>query len=382
MALGEPFYFVICIVTSFLAVSLGIILTVFKSRHNIANIYLGLLMFCYATFFVPGLFEAIGILDKMTWIIRTNFLLGTFVGPFTYLYCKSSIQEETLSLKDQWFHYLPFLFSLYFFIPTATATPEQKLGFYHDLVSTGLSPEPAWIVMAVLLHVLVYRLMAVIMVHRYYRHLVNSQSSIDASFHRWLLFLSIALLVPVISSSVLTVTSTKILPVFVGLIALSLFIFIVHFTFIISPKFFHRFPVVVPVPEMAGQILTKYKGSNLQEHHKERIASKLLDHMKIQKPYLNTDLNISELAKQIDIPSHQLSQIINERLGRNFMEFINGYRINEAKAKLSEDRNQKYTILTIAEDSGFNSKSAFYASFKKNVGCTPSQYRRGVAEEV
>jgi AraC-like DNA-binding protein len=97
--------------------------------------------------------------------------------------------------------------------------------------------------------------------------------------------------------------------------------------------------------------------------------------MKQHKPYLNPELSLQMLANQLDIPPHYLSQVINEQLGQNFFDFINSHRIEEVKARLLDPQYTHLTILAIAFDSGFNSKSAFNSAFKNQTGLTPSQFR-------
>jgi AraC-like DNA-binding protein len=90
-------------------------------------------------------------------------------------------------------------------------------------------------------------------------------------------------------------------------------------------------------------------------------------------------LTLPVLARQLDCSPNHLSQVINEKLNENFFDFVNRHRIEEAKRLLTQDeRPQK--ILAIALDTGFNSKSAFYNAFKKQVHMTPAQYRSHLAE--
>src|SRR5690606_27791963 len=101
----------------------------------------------------------------------------------------------------------------------------------------------------------------------------------------------------------------------------------------------------------------KYKTTLLQQDKKALYLQQLNDYMRGQKPFLNADLTLPELAGLLGIPAHHLSQIINSEYGRNFYDFINGYRLQEA-ARLLKDQgyNDKY-ITQIMYDSGFNSKS-------------------------
>jgi AraC-like DNA-binding protein len=98
--------------------------------------------------------------------------------------------------------------------------------------------------------------------------------------------------------------------------------------------------------------------------------------MQEHKPYLDPLLTLDSLAKQVFMPSRQLSQVINRHFKQNFFEFINCYRIEESKLLLSDKINAKLTMLDIMYKAGFNSKATFNTFFKKTVGLTPTQYKK------
>ena len=120
----------------------------------------------------------------------------------------------------------------------------------------------------------------------------------------------------------------------------------------------------------------KYESSSLTQKQKEKYLSLLLDHMDKQKPFLRQELTLSELAQALDINAKYLSQVINELTKKNFMDFINGYRIEEAKKLFNSSRHQHFTIVAIAQEVGFKSRSAFYSAFKKVTGQTPTEFKR------
>ena len=103
---------------------------------------------------------------------------------------------------------------------------------------------------------------------------------------------------------------------------------------------------------------------------------KLLSFMKSEKPYLDSKLTIHQLAKQLDTNSKYLSKILNTEFEKNFVSFINHYRIEAAKLFLLDEEYRLFTIEAIAEKSGFNSKSAFNTAFKKITQKTPSQFKK------
>ncbi len=106
---------------------------------------------------------------------------------------------------------------------------------------------------------------------------------------------------------------------------------------------------------------------------------KLLDYMDSQKPYLDPELTLSDLAGQLSMGRNQLSLLINSGIGDNFYNFVNTYRVNEVKRLINEDKSKRYTIMALAHDAGFNSKSSFNHIFKKVTGLTPSEYRNGLS---
>lgn len=100
----------------------------------------------------------------------------------------------------------------------------------------------------------------------------------------------------------------------------------------------------------------------------------LLDFMKAQKPYLDDKLTLQKLAEQMNMPEKQLSLLINQYTGKHFFDFINEFRINDAKVLLKEQ--PQLTVLEILYEVGFNSRSSFYTAFKKETHQTPTDYRK------
>jgi AraC-like DNA-binding protein len=117
----------------------------------------------------------------------------------------------------------------------------------------------------------------------------------------------------------------------------------------------------------------KYKTSALTEDNLQHIANKLENAMLHEQLYLDASLSLPKLAKSISISSNYISQTLNVRLNVNFFDYVNGYRVKHAKNELT---NSNKTVLDIAMDAGFNSKSAFYTAFKKYTGKTPVQYKQ------
>lgn len=116
----------------------------------------------------------------------------------------------------------------------------------------------------------------------------------------------------------------------------------------------------------------KYARSALSDADLARIADKLHAAMRGQRLYRNPDLTLRDLGDATGIAESYLSQTLNSRVGRNFYEYVNGWRIDEARARL---RDGDESVLRICTDVGFNSRSTFNATFRKLTGVTPSAYR-------
>ena len=119
-------------------------------------------------------------------------------------------------------------------------------------------------------------------------------------------------------------------------------------------------PLVEKEPELVGN-LSSYK-------------EKVEGYMKKNKPYTNPGLTLNELAQKLKLTPHLLSKIINEGYDKNFFDFINEYRIEEFKQRFEDPRNRQYTMLAIAFEVGFNSKTSFNRAFKKMTQQTPREF--------
>ncbi len=97
--------------------------------------------------------------------------------------------------------------------------------------------------------------------------------------------------------------------------------------------------------------------------------------MKTEKPYLDSELNLIKLSEMVSVSGHHLSYVINAGFQKNFFQYVNEYRVEYAK-KLLEDKNSKFSILGIAYESGFNSKTSFNTTFKKLTRTTPSEFKK------
>jgi|GEM_PF-1693231 len=119
----------------------------------------------------------------------------------------------------------------------------------------------------------------------------------------------------------------------------------------------------------------RYKTSSLHRKKVNKYMNEILNVMKEEKPYLDPEMSVSKMASRLGIPKEYISQIVNQRFYMNFNQFLNKYRVEEAKKLLLDPKESQFVVLKIGYDVGFNSKSTFNAAFKKFTGLSPSEYR-------
>lgn len=129
---------------------------------------------------------------------------------------------------------------------------------------------------------------------------------------------------------------------------------------------------------LLNMLRQKYEKSKLDDTEVCKLTSLLEEHMSSKKPWLNSELSITDVARSIGVTRHQLTQAINERLGMNFNSYINGYRIRYIVDEMEKGATDecRRTFLELAMNAGFNSKATFNRVFRDITGMTPSQYRR------
>ncbi|PJJ59664.1 helix-turn-helix domain-containing protein [Hymenobacter chitinivorans] len=131
-----------------------------------------------------------------------------------------------------------------------------------------------------------------------------------------------------------------------------------------------------PEPAVSAAMAAQTPAAPEAEAELTRWTARLLTHMQTARPYLAPELTLGELAAQLRTNTSWLSRVINTGCGQNFNDFINEYRVREAEVRLQNPRFRHYTLLAVALDAGFNSKSTFNRVFKKLRGTTPGEVPR------
>lgn len=343
--------------------------------HRRANQCLALLLLVLSLILTEFLLSILGLYTRWPHLIFSTAALWYVVGPLFYCYLRLVLWESFAeSWKEAW-HFMPFIVVFgSIVLPFYLLPGEVKLA---AVQSGQRSAKEIVFNYGVFVQLLAYVMASARIVRRFEASCKHEASGIRVFPLQW-----ITLLLGLLAAYVFVAFAASVLPMTLGvsingmapLIILSFLIHVVGYTAIRQPE--KLFPVRehAATPDEGKLTEEKYQTSSLMPGEAKQGLEKLRRLMETEQPFLNSDLKLADLAAYLDMPPHHLSQIINQELGENFYEFVNQYRIDEAKKRLVDPANAHMTILAIALDAGFNNKSSFNRVFKKSTGMSPSAY--------
>ncbi len=304
-----------------------------------------------------------------------NFLfLGSFSywlqGPLLYGYVASLLYREFRLRWRDLAHVLPaaiigvVLISQYYLLPNA-----EKVALMDDM-SFMWSPLMKTFITGWHLSVIAYGSACLVMLLRYRRQLQQHYANLEDRERRWLTWIILGFVLIAGWKLLVHLLGERLGDEVSNLLGIAshyfVFLFVNSLVFV-SIRYTHLFTGLTPNRNYSDS--EPYKPEQV-----ERVEKFMLS----EKPYLTQDITLETLARRLSLPERTLSRILNQHFGKNFFEFINSYRVEEAKKLLASPACQHWTMLEILAESGFTSKSTFNAIFKKQLGQTPSQYRQSV----
>ena len=308
-------------------------------------------------------------------IYPTPFLIAPLILGYVTLLTHPNFKFK----KKYLLHFLPFLLNVIFFTVTFyLKSGEYKIQRFEASRTTVTPVDYFWSISHVI-YTIPYLIAGVMVIKKHRQRIQNSFSSIDKITLSWLQKFFYIIIIVFVINTILDILYFLNVNRFIGNPVMGVIVAVVIYSIGYmgwrQPEIFAHGELIEPAE--------KYKSSPLNREQAERYKKQLIEIMETQKPFLKHSLTIHELADQLNIPAYQLSQIINEHFGKNFFEFINSHRIEEAKRLLTDGKFSHYSILAIAHDAGFKSKSVFNTAFKKHTGMTPSQFRsRALVDKI
>ena len=352
---------------------MGIILSMvslFASKNNKSiKFSLSALLLVTSLIIVLGTMHFSGKTIHFIHLFRIDSPFHYLLGPVMYFYTLSIVNPNFKYRWIHWLHILPFVANYIEFIPFYTSSEAVKLEYYENFRNKGSVIMPIHYLLKTILFTIYF--IAQFYILKKFRLLQMRKNKSNSYLVSWFLIY--------MSSQFILITG-----VLIDLIT-GLELFVDPYRFAMNMIAFFHFSVMIGllfIPNLFYGIdatekgtKEKYSTSKLSETDKIKIVSQLNDFIKrADKPYLNEKISLTEVSKLLKVSSQQLSQVINEKTNYNFNDFINYYRIEEAKSLLISDSYANLTIDAIAQKAGFNSKSAFYTAFKKQTKMTPKEF--------
>ena len=352
---------------------LGTLLVLIKSPNQRANRIFGVLYICFSISISHFFLDRTGLYHEFPHLFRVSFPVLFLFGPLFLLYVKV-LTDRTLPLKPiHLLHALPFALSVLAFAPFFLLPADEKLAEVRGYEEATGVHMGLILGLIQVLHVFAYVLAVRHELRKYDQRIKNTKSSLEHINLRWLWIGTINFIIVfalILVMILLQATGLNVLPIYNVAVPLSVSVVIYYMGYLGL-----RQPTIFSPTEELAAAARKYEKSALTPEKGRELASRLKDFMEQYRPFLDSELTLPKLAEMLQMPPHHLSQIINESLGQNFFDFVNAYRVEEARRLFQNPEKSAYTVLAVAEEAGFNSKTAFNSAFKKVTGQTPSEFR-------
>lgn len=302
-------------------------------------------------------------------------------GPLMFLYAKMMTQEKPSFQYHYLWHFAPFvLFFIVSLIFLNKPVMEGTKGFL--LIDKFISLRIIY-GFSFFISITSYSIATFIIINKHQRYLKTIISYSSAKYTlQWLIGLAIIfylsyVLVFIFGLMDILLHFMPFDPYELSFLGLTLFAFLYAFYGFKQPSIFEELVGgFEKSPKKVSKLDKKYLRSGLKKKDIEKYKKMILNYMEEEKPYLDRELSIAQMAIALNISRHFITEVINNHLGKNFYFMINEYRIDEFKRRLNDPKYKNLTILALAYDSGFNSKSAFNTIFKQMTGMTPSYYMK------
>jgi len=373
-----------------LAAAQGIFLAVLlfhKYGKLFATRSLGILILSYSIILGHLIFTEILESDAYYSVAPLIIGIGFLMIPLQYLYAKYLIYNTSRMASSDRIHFLPFLlWEMFWLIALLTLQSHPHLWEFAIGSETGNQPFILfhWLVIIQACLYFYYTLRVLNSYTRKFKKVFSSLDQVKLDWLRYMTYLALALVAGFLLENISRLFGTRLSNQFAfSSILLAIYVYAIGYLGLFKSEAFTSPVISGNIKEIDETNSTKpitssgnkYEKSGLPPEKAERYREKLLRLMDEDKPYQDSELTLKQLADMLSISPHNLSEVLNIKLGKNFFDFVNEYRVEQVKTHLVDPDKVNLTILSIAYDAGFNSKSSFYTIFKKATGMTPSEYR-------
>ncbi len=294
-------------------------------------------------------------------------------GPFLFLYTASLTNPGSVNARSL-LHFTPFILGLVVISPFLKLPVEEKIMVYQQ-EGESYAVLMVIILTSIILSGIIYSLLSLRLLKVHKVNILKSYSEVEKINLKWLYYLILGMggiwLFVIFASDHYIFSSGVIYVIFIGYYGIKQV-----GVFTNQPPEQHSVEpeASVTVIDQAPPAKAKYEKSELALTELEIIYQQLTDLMQREKLYTTPELTLSDVAQKLNTHPNILSQVINRVVEKNFFDYVNEQRISKFKELVAKPENQQFTLLSIAYECGFNSKTSFNRNFKKLAGISPSAY--------
>jgi AraC-like DNA-binding protein len=340
----------------------------------IANKWFGIFLFSAGSAVLDIIIYETKTMDSYRQLIAFNELSRFAMMPALYLSVLHYTSAGKVLRKKEYLHFLPFLI---FFVCTASFVFKPNSFIFNPDVFPAVFKMTleVFIKAAIPTQLVVYWLLSYYKLSGHQKNIQLVTSNTDPVNLNWLRLLLFGVLFIILISIVDRFSGNQLLKIYSPLGYLAGTLFLAYF--LLAQK--EVYPYETPELESINAIInpeqkTTASKPRFSEDTLVLLKTRVINLMESERLFLDNELGLPELAKEMAVSPHDLSYLLNEGFGLNFFQFINGYRVNEAKQLMLSGKYRHLNILGIAYNAGFNSKTTFNTAFKKETGLSPSQF--------
>lgn len=347
-----------------------------KKNKNLADKLLAIWMFLLGLHLFLIYLTYKGLDFKYTFILGIQVPFPFLHVPMLFLYTAALTGLMRRWRYFHFLHFIPFIFFYIYYAGFFFMSPEEKIAMVKKLMSGYKDFYSRYSYPAMLLSAITYLTLTFMLIRKHQKSIQDfySFSSEKINLH-WLRNLLVGMTVIWIVVVIANLYMHDIKADVAIYVTVVLFVISMGYFGIRQGNIFTSQSVTENIDkDNSDEIPRRYAKSGLKDDEAGEIQNKLIRLMEEKKLFLDEALSLSKLADQTDVLPNYLSQVINERFGKNFYDYVNSYRVEEFKKLTIEKQNKNKTLFGLALDSGFASKASFNNSFKKFTGQTPSEY--------
>lgn len=309
-------------------------------------------------------------------LLGIEILLPLVHGPLLFLYI-TAFSAKPLKIRYSLLHFIPFILGIIFVLPFLWLDVDEKILVYQN-DGKPFQIQKDIIFITTLISGVVYCMLSFYHLYVHKKKVKTVFSSTEKIDLQWLFYLTIGLLgiwaVSFFLSDQFTFISVVVYVLFIGYFGIKQVGIFTNQNIMIPEYITIEKPIEDIEKNNTYSEKYKYENSLLSAEKICQIHTDLHQLIKSEKPFLTPGLTLTNLAKQLNVHPNTLSQVINSKEQKNFFDYINTLRVEEFKARVIKSENQKYTLLFLAHECGFNSKTSFNRNFKNITGQSPTEY--------